>query len=70
MPITIIPTEKTDVTKLVCPACGEKVKGVGLKPNSRTQGFSFKCRRCGELWEVNSTPDLQQNKQQSQNPKR
>ena len=70
MSIMITPTEKTDVTKLVCPGCGEKVKGVGLKPNSITQGLSFKCRRCGELWEVNSAPDNQTNISQSQSPKR
>lgn len=70
MPILITKTIKSDVTKIICPSCGEKVKGVGLKPNSRTSGLSFKCRRCGELWEVNSTPDNQSNISQSQNPKR
>ena len=57
MPITIFATEHADVTKLACKACGEKVKGVGLLPHSCIRGLSFKCRRCGRLWEVNASDE-------------
>ena len=71
MPITIFATEHADVTKLSCRSCGEKVKGVGLLPHSSIQGLSFKCRRCGMLWEVNATPEKKEtNSEKSQDPQR
>lgn len=47
MPLIIAPAEKADVTRLVCPDCREKVRGVGLLPNSRIVGLVFRCRGCG-----------------------
>lgn len=64
MPISIFATEKADVTKLACRTCGEKIRGVGLLPNSNISGLSFKCRRCGALWEVKASPDKVNNIQE------
>jgi transposase-like protein len=57
MSLQIIPTDKTDVTKIVCPACGERVKQIGLRKGSIIEGLSFKCKKCGTYWEVKTTKD-------------
>lgn len=54
MPITITPTEKQEITKIVCPDCKEKVRHVGLLKESKIIGLTFKCKRCGKLWTVKS----------------
>lgn len=66
MALRIVSTERTEVTKLACPACGEKVKQIGLRKDSVIDGLSFKCKRCGLYWEVKTTNEL--NTEQSQNP--
>jgi len=43
------------ITKLVCPHCGEKVQRIALTKESRVEGLSFKCKRCGQYWSVKST---------------
>lgn len=50
MPILIKKTDRKDYTKIVCPECGERVKGVGLLKNSKVDGLTFKCKRCGQAW--------------------
>jgi transposase-like protein len=62
MAVQIIPTDKTEVTKLVCPACGERVKQVGLHKGSIISGLSFKCKKCGMYWEVKTTKDVKEAK--------
>lgn len=52
--LKIVPTEKTEVTKIVCPACKEKLARVAVRKGSRIEGLTFKCRRCSSLWEVNT----------------
>ena len=52
--LEIIPASVSEVTKLVCPHCGEKVSRVGLLKESRVEGLTFKCKKCGMLWEVKS----------------
>ena len=47
MAIVIRSTERQEITKIVCPDCGEKVKGVGLLKKSKIEGLAFRCRRCG-----------------------
>lgn len=48
MPISIIPSEKkTEIKKIICPDCGEKLKGIGLLPDSRVEGLVFRCKKCG-----------------------
>ena len=47
MSIIISPTEKQEITKIVCPDCKEKVKGVGLLKDSKIDGLTFRCRKCG-----------------------
>ena len=53
--LKITPCEKQDVTRLVCPACKEKVRGVGLLKGSAVSGLSFSCKRCHERWRVETT---------------
>lgn len=52
MPIIIKKTDRKDFTKLVCPDCGERLKGVGLLKDSRVDGLTFKCNKCGATWTV------------------
>lgn len=52
MPIYINPAERTGVTRVVCPDCHEKVKGIGLLPGSTIRGLTFRCHRCGKFWSV------------------
>lgn len=56
MPIIITQTEKitekNGITRIVCPECGEKVKGVGLEKNSKIEGLVFRCKRCGTYHSV------------------
>lgn len=57
MALHIEKTGRTEVTKLVCPECGEKVKQIGLRKDSTIDGLSFKCKRCGEYFEVKTTKE-------------
>ena len=57
MSVEIKLTEKTEVTKLACPACGERVKQIGLQKDSVIEGLSFKCKKCGLFWEVKTTKE-------------
>lgn len=50
--LLIAPTMESEITKIVCPHCNEKVPRFGIKKGSNIQGLTFKCRRCGKLWEV------------------
>ena len=54
MPINITPAEKRDITKIVCPGCGERLRSVGLLRGSKIEGLTFKCKRCEKLWNVKS----------------
>lgn len=48
--IIITPTETSAVTKIVCPHCKEKVARVGLLKESKVDGLTFRCKKCGNLW--------------------
>ena len=50
----IVPAEFSKVTKIVCPACGERAARIGLLPNSRIEGLTFKCKKCARLWAVST----------------
>lgn len=56
MSISVTPTErrseKGEITRIICPNCGEKVRGVGLLKGSRVDGLVFRCRKCGEFMTV------------------
>ena len=52
MPITWKRTERKDITKLVCPDCRKKIKGVGLLKESKIDGLAIKCPKCGSPWEL------------------
>lgn len=54
MPLTITPTEIQEITRIACPDCKEKVRAVGLLRDSKIDGLTFKCKRCGNLWKVKS----------------
>lgn len=57
MSVEITLTDKTEVTKLACPACKERVKQIGLQKDSIIKGLSFKCKKCGLFWVVESKKD-------------
>ena len=50
--LEIVPAERQEVTKLVCPDCKERVKGVGLAKGSNIDGLLFTCRKCGAMKKV------------------
>jgi len=50
--LKIVPTVESDVTKIVCPHCHEKVPRVGIPKGSVISCLTFKCRKCGKLWQV------------------
>jgi transposase-like protein len=50
--LKIIPAEASEVTRLKCPECKEKVPYVGIKKDSQVDGLSFTCKRCKKLWAV------------------
>ena len=45
--LIIVPAEKQEITKIVCPSCRERVKDVGLAKDSKVDGLLFRCRKCG-----------------------
>ena len=52
MSMTVRRAPCTEITKIVCPDCGERLKGVGLLKNSKIEGLTFRCKRCAQIWEV------------------
>lgn len=50
--ITMTPAPKSDVTRLYCPECKEKVRGMGLIKDSIVTGLSITCRNCKRMWLV------------------
>lgn len=50
--LKISPTTESEITKIVCPKCREKLARVGIEKGSRIEGLTFRCRRCGNLWSV------------------
>lgn len=54
MSMQVVPAHRDEVTKIICPDCGEKVKGVGLLKGSRVEGLVFRCKKCGAYKEVRS----------------
>ena len=55
MSFVIKPAGEAEITHLNCPLCREKVPRVGIKKGSTVIGLTWKCRRCGNLWEVEAT---------------
>lgn len=54
MSFKIVPAEKSEVTKILCPHCKDRLPRVALKKGSKCSGVTFTCRRCGMLWEIKS----------------
>ena len=50
--LNITPTVQSEFTKIVCPNCNKKVPRVGLQKDSKVQGLTFRCKKCGRLWTV------------------
>lgn len=53
--LKIVPAEKQEITKIICPDCKERVKDVGLAKDSQINGLLVHCRKCGALKEVKTT---------------
>ena len=49
MSMTVRKAPYAEITKIVCPECGERVRGVGLLKNSKIEGLTFRCKRCLQI---------------------
>jgi hypothetical protein len=49
--IEIVPAEPGEIKRIVC-TCGEKLPRVGLKKDSKIDGLTFRCGKCGAFQEV------------------
>lgn len=56
--LMIDPIDPAEVTKINCPACGERLPRVGLLKGSHVNGVTFKCKRCGRIWEIKAEPEM------------
>lgn len=52
MPIIIKRSDRKDFTKIECPDCGERLKGVGVLKDSKIEGLTFQCKKCASSWTV------------------
>ena len=52
--IKIVPAKESEVTRIKCPHCNERVARVCVKKGSKCEGLLFECRRCGMRWEFKS----------------
>lgn len=50
--LEIVPTDATAVRRIACATCHEKLPRVGLKKDSRIEGLTFRCGKCGTFNEV------------------
>lgn len=50
--IEITTVEPSEVRRIICPKCGRKLPQVGLKKDSRIEGLTFRCGKCGAYQEV------------------
>lgn len=50
--IEIKPAEPGEVKRIICPTCGVKLPRVGLKKDSKVDGLTFRCGKCGAFHEV------------------
>lgn len=50
--LEIIPTTATQVTRITCPCCREKIPKVGLKKDSHIDGLTVFCHKCKSYYEV------------------
>ena len=48
----IYPAEESEITKILCPKCKERVPRIGFVKGSKIEGLTFRCKRCGNLWRV------------------
>lgn len=54
MPIVLKRTDRKDFTKIVCPDCGQRAKGIGLLKESKVDGLTIECHKCKSTWEIKS----------------
>lgn len=57
MSMNISETEVAEITKIICPGCGNKLRGIGLMKDSVISGLSFRCRYCQKLFRVDASPE-------------
>ena len=46
MPIIVKKTDRKDITKIVCPFCRDRLRGIVLFKDSHIDGLGVKCKRC------------------------
>ena len=59
---SITPARECEITKVICPQCGERLPKVGLLKSSHIEGMTFRCGKCKKLWAVSSEPDRKEQK--------
>ena len=55
MSIIIKPTSTKDFTKIKCPKCNQRVKGIGVLKESKIDGLTFVCNTCKSTWEIKTS---------------
>ncbi len=55
MSMLIKPAMQENVTKIYCPECGERLRGVGLLKDSTIKGLAFHCKQCKRNWTVETS---------------
>lgn len=50
--LKIEPAKESEITRIKCPHCNERVARVGIEKGTKNEGITFRCRRCGMLWKV------------------
>lgn len=53
--IEYTPAEPGEITRIICPCCGTKLPRVGLQKDSKVEGLTFTCGKCGTLHKVKTT---------------
>ncbi len=62
MPLEITNCQREEMTRVICPDCGEWVRGIWLLKSSRIEGLIFRCSRCGAHKKVRAEPEEKVNK--------
>lgn len=50
--LEIVPTTASQVTRIACPECKEKIPKIGLRKGSKIDGLTVYCHKCKTYYEV------------------
>ena len=61
MKITLSPSERDiNIKKIYCPECGEKLRNVGVRENTKIENMPARCKRCRHYFDITVEPDEQE----------